>query len=492
MATAETLSIAEESPANGIRMAFIARDVATVGGGTLLATLFNVLLIFVIPRLVRMEDYGYWRLFVLYSGYAGFLHLGLADGALLRWAGRPLEEFCPELRTSLKSLLLQHAAIIVPTALTLVMFLRPELRFVGVAVLFYTVLINATTLLQFGLQSARIFLPVAVSTAGPVGLFLLLVFLLELKRTPDFRTLILFYFIAWLAGLAYLVVRLRLGRTSESTQSTWELGRKLVLLGWPVLLVNTGMNLVQSADRLAISWHASIQDFAQYSLAASATITVVLAAVSAAYRAFYPHLAAMEHEDRRRVYVAASKLLFLCWVLLLPYYFVLELFVRRVLPQYSGTLPVAYILLLGSIFLAEILVLQASYAYVHEKQRSFLLYTLAAVVFSFAISVAMVYGTHSLRAVAGGEVVALGLWWLLNEWKLRDVTGRTLVQVAGVLGLFCWAALSYWCATRGVGTLVARVCVYYAMVGGAIWLACRAELSLGLKILTRAPLPTAY
>lgn len=119
MVTAETLTIAEEPRTNAIRVAFIARDVATVGGGTLLATLFNVVLIFVIPRLVKMEDYGYWRLFMLYSGYAGFLHLGLADGALLRWAGHPLEEFCPELRTSLKFLLLQHTAIILPISLTI-------------------------------------------------------------------------------------------------------------------------------------------------------------------------------------------------------------------------------------------------------------------------------------------------------------------------------------------------------------------------------------
>ena len=75
------------------RPSAIAADIATLGAGTLLAGVFNVALVFVVPRLISVEDYSYWRLFGLYAACAGFLHFGFADGALLRWAGKPFEEF---------------------------------------------------------------------------------------------------------------------------------------------------------------------------------------------------------------------------------------------------------------------------------------------------------------------------------------------------------------------------------------------------------------
>src|SRR6202043_804367 len=117
------------------RLGGVARDVATLGTGTLLAALFNVLLAFVIPRLVSVEDFGYWRLFLLYAGYTGLLHLGLADGTLLRWAGRPLGEFRHEIGPSLKFLFWQHLAFAVPAGVIVAFLLPSPLGQIGVAIL---------------------------------------------------------------------------------------------------------------------------------------------------------------------------------------------------------------------------------------------------------------------------------------------------------------------------------------------------------------------
>ncbi len=97
-------TVTEISKAQRSTSATVARDIATVGAGSILATIFNTLLVFLIPRLVSVEDYGYWRLFLLYASYVGLLHLGFVDGALLRWAGRPLDEFRHELSASMKFL----------------------------------------------------------------------------------------------------------------------------------------------------------------------------------------------------------------------------------------------------------------------------------------------------------------------------------------------------------------------------------------------------
>lgn len=482
MCAAQTLVVPDRPKVEGLSFNAVARDVAKLGTGTMLATIFNVLLIFLIPRLVSVEAYGYWRLFLLYSGYAGILHLGLVDGALLRWAGRPLADFEHEILPSMKFLFWQHIGMILLGAVALEMFFGSEHRFVGIAVLLYALLINATTLLQFGLQSARMFTAVAVSTASPLGIFLVLVFLCEWWRIPNFKVLILFYLVASAAVFAFLFGRLR-KHLIRRHHSGWEAVSNQILLGWPVLVANTGMCLVQSADRVVLSWQSSIQDFAIYSLAASGTMTVVLAVVVAAYRVFFPHLAALGKEQSREVYASASRFLFLCWVLLLPYYFVLEAFVNRFLPRYTASLPIARILLLGTIFLGQILVLHTSFAYLHGKQMTFLSYTLGAVVFTFLIVMAAALVTRSLWVIALAQVTALGAWWFFDEWKLREITGQMGRQWAAALGLFCWAAACYWLAFHEAQGLLVRMAIYYGLVAFVAWPICKTEIRLGMRFL---------
>ena len=43
-----------------------------------------------ITKVLDVENYGYWQLFILYSNYAGFFHLGICDGLYLKLGGRKL------------------------------------------------------------------------------------------------------------------------------------------------------------------------------------------------------------------------------------------------------------------------------------------------------------------------------------------------------------------------------------------------------------------
>lgn len=58
--------------------------VAAQGVGLLSSILTSLIL----PKLLGVEDYAYWQLFLLYSSYAGFALLGLNDGIYLRLGGR--------------------------------------------------------------------------------------------------------------------------------------------------------------------------------------------------------------------------------------------------------------------------------------------------------------------------------------------------------------------------------------------------------------------
>ena len=472
----------EAAPPQGSRVSALARDIATMGGGTALAAVFNTLLVFLIPRLVSVEDFGYWRLFLLYTGYAGFLHLGFAEGALLRWAGRPLQEFSHEVATSIKFMFWQHLALVVPACLIVAFLVPSPLRSIVIAVLVFALIMNLAALLQCGLQGARLFRPVAVATAAPAGAFVLLAFLWHLRDTPSFRELIVLYCIAWTGVLVYLWIRVGPPRGAHSLESPWSLGRACILAGWPIVLANGGMGLVQSADRLVVSSVLPIPEFAQYSLAAS-TMFVPVAAILAVSRVFFSHVAAVEHEGRAQVYAHASRFVLLAWSLLLPYYFALEEFVRQFLPKYLPALPLAGILLLGVIFVAGIQILHMSFAYVYGRQREFLLVTVGALALSVSVAVVIAIWLRSLVAVAVGQVVAMALWWLINEWKLREVTGQGWKDWLRIIILFGWSFASYGIAMRLTNQPLRQISIYYLLTIFVLFVACRDEFRIGWKLL---------
>jgi O-antigen/teichoic acid export membrane protein len=456
-----------------------------MGAGTTIAAIFNTLLVFLIPRLISVEDFGYWRLFMLYGSYAGLLQLGFLDGVLLRWAGRPLNLFRPEVRSSLKFLLLQLILLLLPAAAVLAGVLHNEARFIGPAVLAYALFFNISALLIYALQSARQFTPVAIATAVPPGMFVLLTFVWNIREAADFRTLIVFYCAAWASALVYLWTRVKPLQGSRPSISPWALGRSCILIGWPIVLANVGFGLVQSADRLVVSWVLPIHEFAHYSLASSAMF-VPLTAIAAIYRVFFSHAAALQHESRAKIYSHVSRFLLLAWSMLLPYFFVLEIVVRRFLPKYLVALPAAGVLLLSVLFLAEIQILHTSFAYLYGKQRQFLFLTVGALVLAFSVGLVTAIWLGSLVAVAVGQLGVLIVWWLANGLALQSITGQRWHESLALVSNFAWSAISYGIAMKSTGNVGLRILIYYALVGGCLLFTCRAEIRILGKLVSRS------
>jgi O-antigen/teichoic acid export membrane protein len=461
----------------------IAADIATLGTGTLLAGLFNVALVFVVPKLVSVEDYGYWRMFSLYAGYVGFLHFGFPDGALLRWAGRPMAEFHHEIRPALKYLFWQHVVVVVVLCALAAVALRGPLRFVGIAVSIYALFTNLGTLLRLGLQSARIFRPVAISTVAAPALFLGLVLMWRWKWHSDYREVTALYATGALIVLVFLLAWTKPWSGARGGVRVTALAKECVLSGWPIVTANTGVALLIYADRLAVSWAATIQNFAQYSLAASA-MAVPITAIQACNQAFFPHLAGVTREARTRIYGIASQILLMAWVVLLPYYFALEVFVRRVLARYVPSLQYARIMLLGIPFLATIQILQMSYAYLNGMQKQFLAQTMAVLAVSLGAAAFVAFTVRSLPIVAGVQIVILAGWWLFNEWMLRDASGQDKRTWMTFLAVYAMAGTSYWLITMpSARSTTASLLLYCGCAAALVAVGCRAELRLCVRLL---------
>jgi O-antigen/teichoic acid export membrane protein len=463
----------EAPSALGVR---IAKDIAAVGTGTALASVFGTIVIFVIPRLVSVEDFGYWRVFLLYSGYAGFLHLGLIEGALLSWAGKPLPVIRPKLRPSLKFIFIQQVALLAIGTLFCLTFVRSEYWLVSIAVLVFAALQNITTLLLYALQATREFGTVGIAVSIPSGGFLVLAVVCHFVKIANYRMLIVSYLLGWTFLLLFLWNRLQ-PLKSTAVVAARSIGKQFIISGWPIMLANLAYGVVQSADKIVVNATASIYGFAQYSLAAS-VMAVPIAAIAAVSRVFFPHIAASDPHHHQKTYGRCAKFSFLCWSLTVPYYLVLARVVPTMLPKYVEGLPYAKVLLCGTVFLGSIQILQLSFSNIYGRQRQFLLCASVAVIGSLLLALLAATQLHSLTAVAASQVASVLIWWQINEWNLRDISGQTWRDWAQLLFLFGWSVLSLWATLEIVSGVFLRVILYYSFTSVFVmWIGAREATS---------------
>jgi len=472
---------------------------------SLISACCGVILTFSIPKFLSVDDFGVWRTFILYGGYAGLLHLGLVDGALLRWSGKsphrgalsgrdaqgnrvsgdridPVDRIGPvprkQLTSALRFLAIQHLALVGLAVIALWLIHPGFAPRLFIALAGYAALFNLVGLVQVYLQTGLRFAPVAFGMSGPTALFVVALGGLALSHVSVSRLLAGFLF-AWavtLAVLLWVAYRPQFGQPAEANgerrplRSIWRFGLDCVAVGWPIVLANTGYGLMQSADRVTVNLTRPLHDFAIYSLSQS-TIYVPITILAAVSRVAFSWFArarqdageAGQARPGTSIYASSTRLLTLLWSLLLPYYFAVEWVVRRFLPRYIDGLPAGRILLLSVIFLGLVGIIQLNTWSLEGRQRQFFLGSLLAVAVAFATAWFGSVRLGSLTAVAWSQVLSATLWWLGNEWFLRDRKLLPMRDILTVLATFTVSYAGLSLASLGSLSAVSRAAVYYIL-----------------------------
>jgi len=362
-------------------------------------------------------------------------------------------------------------------------FFKGDALWMGLMVAVYTLLLNEVTLLQYSLESAKAFRPVAVSMVAAPGIFLIGILLAAATGSLDARNVVNLYLAGWFVAFLFLFWYVKPWRFDFRSVRVAELAKQCLGAGWAILAANGTLMLIGGVDRLVLSWTTALQSFAQYSMAASA-MAVPLTVIQACSKVFFSHLAGATPDGRRRIYGTSSRVLLLLWCLALPYYFALEWFVRHFLPKYVPSLQFSRILLLSIPFLAVVQILQMSYAYLNGRQVRFLRNSLAFLAAGIVATLMASVYFRSLTAIATIEVLLLGAWWLFNEWSQRELTSHTGKNLLAFLGLFSLAGAAFWAISGASMKSAILIPAYYGCLAIILAVFCRNDIRLWKRMLS--------
>lgn len=390
----------------------------------------SILSVLIIPRLIGVDEYGYWQLFVFYSSYVLFAQLGLGDGAYLRYGGRDKLQLAAVgvgHQTVLLGLVQCLVAIAVFAAAPTV-FHDPSRSDTIRLVAAYAVLANVRHFILLQLQATSDFALFSRVTYIDRGIYVLLVVAALATEHHDYRLLIGAEIVAKLASLAIVIAcsrdMLRFDRLSAR-----QIGREVrgnIYVGMKLTIANTSNMLIIGVVRFAIDRTWTVATFGTVSLVLNLSSFFMLF-VNAVGFVLFPALRRAESSKLPTFYANLRRLLSAGTLLLLLTTPLLQAFVRLWLPAYSDAIPFVTLLLPLIIFEARMGLLILPMLKAKRQENAILAINLTSLGVSLILALIFGYMAPNLNALVLSILLAVAARAYLAEAALlRDwATGRS-------------------------------------------------------------------
>jgi len=455
-------------------LATLGSDISRFGAATFVAVLLGALQVFVIPRRLAITTYGEYRVFLVYVTYLGAFHLGVVDGAFVRWAGRPVGIMAHEWRRVVRWVLGTHL-VLVGIAVIGAQLAHPTTRTYIIALAVCALSVNTATFFSFALQAAGDFRDAGrVIVSAPV-LFVSAVAFLPWHSLP---VVLAEYVSSWAA--AALVAVLYLARLTTTVQPVEPPPddsidyRSLVRIGLPVLGATIAAGLAQFGDRILVSFRVPVRTFALYGFASSVMVAAS-AAINALSRVSLSHAAKYEGTARAALLGGIYDVLGTGFGTVLLGFPLLEQLVGRLLPAYAAALPIARALIVGSLFWAAIhIVLVGTLQTYGLVRKQFVLELGGTALVGMACAIA--FASHApLWGVAAAASGAGAITWALGAAFVRryvpDARTHRNLRFAAIGGA---QAAAFGIACTMADAWVVRSVVYAALAFLPTFIAARA------------------
>ena len=310
--------------------------------------LISCLTALLVPKILGVEEFAYWQLFLFYSSYVGFFHFGLNDGVYLIHGGETRDEIDKPLINSqfLIGTMFQIAFAVVFVFVSSAYSTSTERHFVLFCTATYMVIKNAANFLGFTFQAmneTKLFSYSSIIERA--SFFLPLVFLIVF-RCREFEVFVVAYCISGALQLLFCLFHARdfLRSGFISVHPAFRECARSIKVGIKLMFANIASMLVLGVARFVIDCVWGIETFGKLSLSLS-MVNFVLAFVSQAAMVLFPALRQASPDGLKRFFYASRNTFALMMPIAYVFYFPCVWLLRMWLPDYADSfIFIAYLL----------------------------------------------------------------------------------------------------------------------------------------------------
>ena len=451
------------------------KDIIKVSLSNILKLLAGVLVGFLLPKVIGVTDYGYFKTFTLYASYVGLLHFGFADGIYLLYGGKNYEELeRSSFRLFSSFLILLELIIAVIGGFVALLFLQGELKFIFICLAVYLLSANITNYYQIISQATSRFNELSLRTV--IQSILTCIAIVSLWIIYKLDDNLLSYRIY---TLIFVAINIFLTLWYIYTYRDITFGKKkpyyedknalfsFFKIGFPLLFANLCSTFILTIDRQFVNILFDTDTYAVYAFAYNmlALITTALAAISTV---LYPTLKRTSKETLKNNYSFLMRMILIIVFACLLVYFPLKWFVPWFLPKYIDSLPIFRIILPGLAVSSAITIVMHNYYKTEGKELMFFVKSIIILVLSGIANFVAYLIFKTTISISIASIVVMIIWYvLIEEYFIREYKIKWLKNFAYLLimaaGFYLITMWDSWWATMLVylALFVVVTCLFY-------------------------------
>lgn len=423
------------------------KDILKIFSSNLIKMLVTFITTFLVPMVLSVDDYGYYKVYTFYAAYIGIFHFGYCDGIYLYYGGKKESEI------ETKKISQQFATIFIFS--------------VGLALMagVYGVLCHDFTIVCLGLtvvpNIVYTFYSYVYQATGNFRKYtwmlnlstlanLLMNSILVFFKVRDYKAYIIVCIMAQL--ISFLVGTIYFKKSGWISKScfSFDIFIKYIKMGILLMLGNFAYTFFIGMDKWFIKFTLGITEFARYSFA-SQMLTVVNMFITPISMVLYSHL------SRRKNHVFEKKIksLLVTILMIMPAAICAIMFIINVfMSKYSDTVVLVSILLVTQTFLSLNLTIFVNLYKIYKMQQTYMKSLLIALCVAGILDfiVAVLHPNVALYAVA--TLVSCLIWLILNFNQFRYMLPNRKEIVYVLLLLLCFI-ISYI-----INNVIIQMCLY--------------------------------
>jgi O-antigen/teichoic acid export membrane protein len=390
----------------------------------LISMIISALVILIVPKLIGIEDYGYWQLYLFYSYYVGFLHFGWNDGIYLRYGGKEYKDLNKGLFFS------QFWMLVIFQLLICVIIFRYSKVFIFDTNRLFIIamtgtcmfLVNVRLMLTFLLQATNRIKEYAKITVMERVLYSSLIILFLLIGVREYKLLIFADIFGKCLSLLYAtyccrdIVFKKISNFYLNLRETFE----SIGVGIKLMISNVASALIIGVVRFGIERIWSVSTFGKVSLTLSIS-SLMMVFINAIGIIMFPVLRRTNEEKLPSIYSNIRTLLMVPLIGLLLAYYPLKIILSIWLPQYTDSIKYMALLFPMCVYEGKMSLLINTYLKTLRKEKLILVINIVSVVLSVIITVLSIIVLNNFYLALLSIVVLLAFRCTLAEVILSNI-----------------------------------------------------------------------
>ena len=386
---------------------------------------------FIIPMILSVDDYGYYKLYTFYASYIGLSHFGFCDGIYLRYGGKNLEcidktEIHKESSTLLTYELFVSFVIVIAgivkkdlIIICLGIVVVPHILFTYFSYIYqatgnfsaYTSIINFSTICNLAFN-----------------------FILVLLKVSDYKAYIYSNLSYQIVALVFAGVLFAKQGLIHYTGFSLDIFTENIKLGILLLVGNFAYTLFIGIDKWFIKFTMNITDFSFYSFA-SQMLTVINMFVTPISLTLYSNIS----RKKNIKFEIKVKRLLVVFLMLIPIAIYAIIFIiTTFITQYTKAIDIISMLLITQIFLSINMVVFVNLYKAYREQKQYFFRLLGALGSALCLDLIVSLIEPNTVFYALATLFSCFIWLGLNlsHYKYMKPSKQEIIYIVSLLLIF--------------------------------------------------------